>query len=182
MPVRSKFAAAAPKGALHTCLALVLRAVNGLVRLAGAISTGLILLAFALTIYAVFQRYLMNAPLRWSDDVTGWALVALIMFGVAEAYRQDVHISIDLVTARLRGRAAKAQRAFADLAVLVFAAVLGISSWEAVSFARSFEAYTSGTVEVPLWAVQLPLVAGAALLALMALARILSRFAHGDET
>lgn len=164
---------AAPKGA-------VLRAVDGIVWLAGALSTALILIAFALTIYAVFMRYLANRPLPWSDDVTGWMLVALIMLGAAEAYRRNAHIAIDLVTSHFGPRARRMQAYFADLAVLAFSIVLGISSWDAVHFAHSFGAYTSGTVEVPQWAVQLPLVAGAGLLALVALSRILTRFLNGD--
>ncbi len=157
-----------------------LRLAGGLVRLAGALSTLLILAAFVLTVYAVIQRYVLNTPLRWSDDVTGWLLVSLIMFGTAEAYRRDTHISIDLATARLRGRVLTAQRIFADLAVLAFAGILGWSAWEAVEFAHMFGAYTSGTVEVPLWVVQSPLIAGAVLLGLTAIGRILARLVSGE--
>ncbi|MDE4176621.1 TRAP transporter small permease [Phaeobacter sp. PT47_59] len=164
---------AAPKGA-------VLRAVDGIVWLGAALSTALILIAFALTVYAVFMRYLVNRPLPWSDDVTGWMLVSLIMLGAAEAYRRNAHIAIDLVTTQLNPRASRIQAYFADIAVLAFAIVLGLSSLEAVRFAQSFGAYTSGTVEVPQWIVQLPLVVGAALLGLVALSRILSRLLNGD--
>ena len=43
-----------------------------LVWLCGALSTLLILVAFAITLYAVFMRYVINAPLLWSDEITGW--------------------------------------------------------------------------------------------------------------
>ena len=166
-------------GAERPALALPLKVAHGLVWLGGALSTVLILAAFALTIYAVFMRYVMNAPLRWSEDVTGWLLVSLIMLGAAEAYRRNTHISIDLLTGGLRGHARRVQAAFADLAVLAFAGVLGLSAWEAVEFARDFGAYTAGSVEVPLWWVQSPLVAGASLLGVTALSRILLHLTGG---
>ena len=162
-------------GADRSALAWPLRMARGLIWLGGALSTVLILAAFALTVYAVFMRYVVNAPLRWSEDVTGWLLVSLIMLGAAEAYRRNAHISIDLLTGGLRGPVQRVQATFADLAVLSFAAVLGLSGWETVEFARGFGAYTAGSVEVPLWWVQSPLIAGAALLGLTALGRILVR-------
>ena len=157
----------------------VSRLANWIVKAAGMLSTALVLAAFALTIVAVFMRYVIDAPLMWSDDVSGWMLVTLIMLGAAEAYRRDVHIGIDLLTERLGRKAKRIQETFADLAVMIFAALLGISSWQAVSFSRSFDAYTSGTVEVPLWLVQLPLPVGAALLGLVAISRISSRLSKG---
>ena len=168
-------------GAERSGLARPLRAAHGLIWLGGALSTALILAAFALTIYAVFMRYVMNTPLRWSDDVTGWLLVSLIMLGAAEAYRRNAHISIDLLTGGLGGHVRQMQSVFADLAVLAFAAVLGLSAWDAVSFSRGFGAYTAGSVEVPLWWVQSPLIAGAALLGLTAIARILAHLTGGGR-
>ncbi|WP_319824839.1 TRAP transporter small permease [Thalassovita sp.] len=165
---------AAPKGAVS-------RLAITIVRVAGALSTALILLAFALTVLAVFMRYIVNTPLMWSDDASGWMLVTLIMLGAAEAYRRDIHIGIDLLTARLGRTARRVQETFADLAVLAFATLLGISAWEAVTFSRAFDAYTSGTVEVPLWLVQLPLPIGAVLLGLVAISRILSRHFKGTS-
>lgn len=165
---------AAPKGAVS-------RLADAVVQIAGALSTALILVAFALTIFAVFMRYVVNAPLMWSDDASGWMLVTLIMLGCAEAYRRDIHIGIDLLTTRLSNKAKRAQETFADLAVLTFAILLGISAWEAVTFSYAFDAYTSGTVEVPLWQVQLPLPIGAALLGLVAISRILTRLSKGSS-
>lgn len=138
----------------------------------GALSTGLILLAFAITILAVFMRYVMNDALLWSDEVTGWTLVALVSLGVAEAYRRGDHIAIDLISARLSSRAAKVQRLFADAAVLIFAVVIFLSTWEAISFARMFGSYTSGYLEIESWIPQAPMMIAAIMLALVALSRM----------
>ena len=164
---------AAPKG-------VVLHAANAIAGFAGMLSTGLILVAFGVTIIAVFMRHIVDQPLTWSDDATGWMLVTLIMLGAAEAYRRNTHIAIDLVTNVLDRRTKRLQETFADLAVLAFSVLFGLSAWEAVTFSRSFGAYTSGTVEVPLWIVQIPLVIGAGLLGLVAVSRILNRILKGQ--
>ena len=150
---------------------------GGLVWLCGALSTLLILVAFIITLYAVFMRYVVNAPLLWSDEITGWCLVALVMLGVAEAYRRGDHIAIDLVTSKLRGTARKAQLLFADAAVLVLAGVLFLSAWEAIHFARDFGSYTSGNIEIEAWIPQAPMLPGAALLGLVAITRMIETLA-----
>lgn len=148
-----------------------------IVWLGGAISTVLILTAFALTIYAVFNRYVLNAPLLWADELIGYCLVAIVMFGAAEAYRRNDHIAIDLLASKASGKAAISLAAISDLAVLAFAAVLGLSTWEAVTFAYSFGSYSSGSIEIATWIPQSPLLAGSALFALAALEKLVGRFA-----
>jgi len=162
-------------GAAPAAPPLALRAATILVKACGALSTLTILAAFALTIYAVVMRYLVNRPLLWSEDVTGWMLVALVMLGAAEAYRRGDHIAIDLATGGFTGRAARWAATWADLAVLTLAAVLFLSTWEAVTFARDFGAYTSGSVEIPAWIPQAPMLLGAATLGLVAVSRIAAR-------
>lgn len=145
----------------------------GLSRTCAALSILLILGAFALTIIAVFLRYIAQSPLLWADEVTGWLLVALISCGVGEAYRRGDHIAIDLLTVFLRGRARIVQSIFADLAVLAFAVVMFVSTKDAVAFSRMFGSYTTGHLEIAGWIPQAPLMLGAAMLGLVALSRIL---------
>lgn len=59
-----------------------------------------------------------------------------------------------------------------DLAVLLFGIVLGVSAWEAISFAKAFGSYTNGNVEVETWILQVPLLLGSALLGMTAVLKI----------
>ncbi|QIE54449.1 TRAP transporter small permease [Pikeienuella piscinae] len=152
------------------------RIVAPLTWLGGAISTLLILGAFGLIVAAVVRRYVFSAPIRFTDEVAGWALVAAIMFGAAEAYRQGDHISIDLVTARLPDKARRAMGVFSDLSVLAFAIAIGRSAWDAVTFARGFGMYTTGHIVMETWILQTPLIAGATLLGLAAMTKLAERF------
>ena len=161
-----------PEGAERSA-PLFTRAAEALVWLAGALSSLLILVAFSFTIIAVFWRYVLDDPLLWPEDVTGWTLVGLIMLGVAEAYRRGDHIAIDLVAGQLSRKARAVQEVWAHLAVLAFSVVLGLSAWESVTFAYDFGAYTSGNVEIAIWIPQSPMILGSFLLGLIAFSRIL---------
>lgn len=142
----------------------------------GALSTLLILFLFGLTIYAIVMRYLVEKPVLWIDELTGYLLVALIMLGVTEAYRRRDHISIDILTGGLTGRRRLIKGVWSDLCVIGFAVVLGVSTWEAIEFARMFGSYSSGEIEIETWIPQVPMLVGAALLGAFALARLAGRF------
>ncbi len=143
--------------------------------LGGAISALMILISFAITIYSIVMRYFLNEPLLWADEVTGWMLVAIVMFGVAEAYRQGDHIAIDVLTSRISGRAREATEIIADLAVFGFSVVLALSTWESVVFARDFGVYTDGNVEIETWILQTPIFIGAVLMGVLSFLRLAER-------
>ena len=144
------------------------RMLTGLVRLCGALSTALILVVFVQIVVAVTRRYVLDRPLQWNDEMIGYLLVALVMLGAAEALRRKDHIAIDLVTARLGPGLARVQAALAHLSVMAFAAIMGISIWDSIAFARSFGSYSVGYIEIETWIPQVPVVLGAMLLFLTA--------------
>ena len=143
------------------------------VRLGGVVSTALILAAFVLVIYAIFQRYFLNTPLKWGDEMLGYLLVAIVMTGAAEAYRQGDQIAIDLISARLSGAFKFGAEVFSAVSVLVFSTILFISSDEVVRFSYGFGSYSPGYLEAPMWIPQSALIVGAVLLTLAAVSRLL---------
>lgn len=144
------------------------RLVIGLVRLCGALSTALILVVFAQIVVAVIRRYIFDKPLQWNDEMAGYLLVTLVMLGAAEALRRGDHIAIDLLSAKAGPRLGRAQRAIADLSVMGFAIVVGVSMWDSIAFARSFGSYSVGYIEIQTWIPQVPVVVGMILLLLTA--------------
>ena len=144
------------------------RIVTGLVRLCGSLSTALILAIFIQIVVAVTRRYIFNNPLQWNDEMIGYLLVTLVMLGSAEALRRGDHIAIDLVSARLRPGPARAQIALANLSIMAFAAIVGLSIWDSISFARSFGSYSVGYIEIETWIPQVPVVLGMILIFLTA--------------
>jgi len=150
----------------------LLRAIEALVRLGGMLSTLLILFVFALVCYAVLNRYVLGVPVQWADELTGYILVAIVMLGAAEALRRDNHISIDLLSSKLGGRGQLFLGILSNLAVLLLAAIIGWSAWKSILFARAFGSYSVGYIEIETWIPQVPLLFGAGLLGLAAIARI----------
>jgi C4-dicarboxylate transporter, DctQ subunit len=59
-----------------------------------------------------------------------------------------------------------------NLAVLVFAAVLFYAAWHTVSFSKSFGMYSPGYLEMPIWIPQATMLPGAAMLGLVAIAKL----------
>jgi TRAP-type C4-dicarboxylate transport system permease small subunit len=140
---------------------------------AGGISALMVVFTLVLTGYSVFQRYVLGRPLTWTDELSGFLVVAIVMLGAAETLRRGEHISVDLLSSRLTGR----RRMLVDLwgyaAVAFMSAVLLISSWDAVMFSWTIGVYSDSYLEAPLWIPQTSLLVGSGLLLLLSVARIL---------
>lgn len=149
------------------------RGVIALTKLSAALSALLILAVLVIVTYAVFQRYVLETPLLWGDELLGYLLVAIVMLGAAEALRGNDHIAMDVFSARAGPRLDRWLRIWADLAVLAFAVVLGWSTWQSIRFAIDFGSYSVGHIEIATWIPQVPMLVGSALLGLIALTRIL---------
>lgn len=54
---------------------------------------------------AVLMRYVFNAPIPWSEDMTGFFLVWMVLLGAAPAMRDRLHVSIDILIEKIPERA-----------------------------------------------------------------------------
>ena len=148
------------------------RVVRALCLGGAALAAFAVLITLAATCYSVFMRYVVGTPVTWIDELSGYLVVAIVMFGAAEALRRDDHIQVDLLTSRLTGRSLEVMRVLWMLLVIVFTAVLLFSAWRAVAFSYNFGLYSDGYLEMPLWKPQSLLVVGSALILLASLAKI----------
>lgn len=147
------------------------RLIDGLAEVGGALAALLVLIILGLITYGVAQRYFLGVPVAWAEDLSGYLLVAFVALGAAAAYRRGDHIAIDLVPSHLGPKGRKWVGRWSDLAVFIFAALLGWSAWGQARFAYDFGAYSNDRLELPSWIPYVPLVIGSALLALSALVR-----------
>ncbi|MFN3937118.1 MAG: TRAP transporter small permease [Gemmobacter sp.] len=161
---------AAPRGVVGWAAAAV-----GMVF--GAFSALAILAVLVVTAINVAGRYLFAAPLRGAEEATGYMVVAMVMLGAAEAYRRGDHIRIDILTERLGPRGLWLADLIGHLAVLAFAAVLLRTGMHTVEFSQRFGAYSPGYLQIPMWIPQSSLIAGGALLTLMAVLRLIQHVA-----
>ncbi len=132
------------------------------------------LFTLAVTGYAVVLRYVFGAPLTWADELSGYLVVAIVMFGAADTLLRGEHISVDLLTGRLDGLARRVVDLWAMLAAALFACALGYSAFLMLRFSINLGMYSAGYLEVAMWKPQAPMLIGAALICLAALARIVT--------
>ncbi|WP_416897344.1 MAG: TRAP transporter small permease [Minwuia sp.] len=153
---------------------LIERAVAPLARLGAAFSVLGVLLILAITGYSVFMRYVLGTPVTWTDELSGYLVVGIVMLGAAETLRRGDHISVDLISARLSGIWARVAGIWAMVAVILLVVAILISSITAVRFSHDFGIYSDGYLAIAMWIPQSLLVIGCVLILLVAAARLVS--------
>ena len=141
-------------------------------KLAAAVGAGVVVLMMLVVSYSVVNRYILNTPITWTDELSGYLVVALVMLGAADALRRGDHISVDLITARLAKRGKQLVEIWSCIVVLVFSSVLLISSKKTIEYSVNFEIVSEGYLEVPMWIPQSFLILGGSLVFLVALTKL----------
>jgi len=162
--VESQLNATAPGRA---ALALLQTLVSAICALLLAADLGVVLLS-------VFYRYVLSAPIEWSDDVARGLMVALSFFGAASALARNENIGVGFFVARLGPRARR--RVDATAALVVAATAVSIA-WYAIALGRFTTGQTTGS-GLPLELTFYPMGAGAVCLSVFALAQFLLRRAE----
>jgi TRAP-type C4-dicarboxylate transport system permease small subunit len=128
--------------------------------------------------YSVFMRYLANIPQTWTDELVGYFLVAIVMFGVADTLRRNNHITVDLLTGRFGPKGRLIVDIWSMVAVIAVSSAMVFSSYQMVDFSLSVGLISDGYVEAPMWIPQSALLIGYGLLILSAVNRLL-RLCYG---
>ena len=131
-----------------------------------------IVMALSIT-YSVVLRYVLNRPQVWTDELLGYLLVALVMFGLGETVRRGDHINVDLFTARLGPRGQVLARIWGLVAMIAVAAVLLVRSWDMVAFSRMVDLLSDGYLAMPIWIPQSSLLIGFSLMILASVNQLL---------
>lgn len=167
------------RGERHALLSIAIM-MEWPIRIAGVLSSLLIFVSFCLMIFAIFQRYFLNTPLKWGDEMLGYLLVAIVMSGMAEALRRGDHVAIDLLTSFFGKKVRAWLTHLSYSAVLAFAVIFGLSADEVVRFSYGFGSYSPGYLEAPMWIPQSTMIAGSVLLGLGAIAGLVRSFCKAE--
>lgn len=152
----------------------------------GYVAQAMVLILIASMLYEVVARYVFGAPTLWAFDVAYMSTGILFVLGAAQALREDAHVRIDFLSARLPVRVRGAIDGTAFLLILC-----PIFTWLAVvAGQRTWRAWTTGEVETvspwaPLmWPFYSALMIGLAALALQLAAEGLRAFftPRADDT
>ena len=150
------------------------RIMDAVASLATGLAAVLVLLTLAVVTYSVFKRYVLGTPVTWTDELSGYLVVAMVMLGAADALRRGEHIAVDLLSSRARGRLRVCLGAWGMLSVALFAAAILYSAVLMVHFSFGFGIYSEGYLALPMWIPQSMVVLGAALLLLMAITGLIA--------
>jgi len=131
------------------------------------------LLAMTLIVgFEVASRYFFNAPTIWAWDINVQLMLLLMMLGMAEAYRRDVHVRVDVLTSALGMRARAVIEVLFAPVFLMVAIIIAWTGWEYFldSFSRN---QTASTIFAPLlWPIKFTLPLGGALLVLQGVVKL----------
>jgi TRAP-type C4-dicarboxylate transport system permease small subunit len=143
-------------------------AIERLVRRAAHAALGLsaaaLLASLATIAYSVIRRYVLGAPVAWTDELVGYLLVASVMLAAADALFDDEHIAVDIVTERLPPRGKRAVLLFGLAAVAATALLLLVEGLGMVQFSHLVGLRSNGYLAVPMWIPQSLVPIGALLL------------------
>jgi tripartite ATP-independent transporter DctM subunit len=145
-----------------------------LLRLVDAIAALLLAADLCVVLLSVFYRYVLAAPIEWSDDVARGLMVALSFFGAAGALARNDNIGVAFFVEKLAPRMRQRVEALSALIVLATAAS---AAWYAIALGRFTTGQTTGS-GLPLELTFYPMGAGAVCMTIFAIARVLRRDLH----
>ncbi|WP_193091055.1 TRAP transporter small permease [Halomonas colorata] len=162
----------------NRCLVGIHGAISGciywLTTMAIAISAIGIIITLLLLSYSVAARYFLGRPSLWANDVVTFLLVGIVMFSVASVLREGKHLGVDIITARLRGRALRVAQSWSMVAVILVSAFLVIDGWETAMFSKMLGVTTFGYIQIPLYWLQLLIPLGGFMMILVAMESLFS--------
>jgi C4-dicarboxylate transporter DctQ subunit len=131
----------------------------------------LLLVAVAINFANVVGRYLFQAAFFWADEILVFLVVWCVFIGIVSVAYNGAHLKMDLVSARLRGRARTLVHAAVVFGILACALVMVWQSARVVQLLAS-TGQVSVNAGIPMTLVQAALPAGFALMGLAVLVRI----------
>jgi TRAP-type C4-dicarboxylate transport system permease small subunit len=71
-------------------------------------------------LWQVFTRFILGAPATFTEELARYILIWVGMLGAAYVAGKKMHLSIDFVTAKLKGRAKIWSEVFIQVAIFIF--------------------------------------------------------------
>lgn len=151
------------------------RFVDRLSGVAGAASGIGMLLATGITVWGVFERYVLERPTIWQTESTVYLLIAVTFLGASYGAREHAHVGVDLLPEMLPVRPRLILKLMTTLLVLAVVAIIFWTGWGMWHQAYKLDHHSSSAWGPPLWIPYAALPVGMLLLAL----QYLGQFTEG---
>jgi len=139
---------------------------------ASDIAGGILWVMMVLITVDVVLRYAFNAPTKWANEFSRYFMVALVFLALSYAVKENAHIKVDILVAKLPRRIHDWLKVVTSILFLAYAAILFYFNW--TFFAQSFALKTTSrtVIDVVLWPAQLLMPVGLAIMSLLLLCMI----------
>ncbi len=108
----------------------------------------------ALAFGNVIARYIFESSLTWASELTVYLFLWSTFFGAAYCFKQDAHISINILLEKVSPITAKILMLTGHIITLVFLFAVGYYGYEYVMFVHELEE-VSVDLEMPMWIIYL---------------------------
>jgi TRAP-type C4-dicarboxylate transport system permease small subunit len=112
------------------------RILKPLHRFAEAVAAGLLAIIFVAFLVQIVMRYVFNAPVGWTTELSLAAWLWLVLWGAAFVLKDDEEIRIDLLTARASQRTRRIVGGMVALAIIVLFGMSLPGAWSYVTFMK----------------------------------------------
>lgn len=84
----------------------------------------------ASVILAVFFRYVLIAPLTWTEEFSRYMMIWGSSLGMAVAFREGGHIAVTILTAQLRGKTGEIVSRITQIILIGFMAIVMVEGFK----------------------------------------------------
>lgn len=137
--------------------------------LASAIGGVLIAILVGVTSLAVFMRYVMSTPFQWTEEISGFLMIWIIMLGAISCEWRRQHLTIDFAVGALP---VGPRRVIEIIVGIASAGVLVWMAWLAWQLAQSAAFKRTQILRISWFWLDLAVVVGAGVTALVVLWRL----------
>ena len=137
-----------------------------------------IALVMFLVLLQVFYRYVLNNPIGWTQEISVFCTMIVVMLGAAMAFKRGDHISISFFVELFPEKVQRVITIVANLVTIVFLVTLSYQSWLLSKRAMLQVSPTSG---IPLGYIILFVTIGTALSAFYLLPQLIKPKLHKTE-
>ncbi len=126
----------------------------------------------------VLFRYVLKAPLPWSEELARYLMIWGVSLGASIAFREGSHVGVTMLQDRFTKKYGKGLFQFAQIIIIIFMAIISIQGFILVS---KLEGQTSPAMEIPMAWPYLAIPVGCFLIFLEALAILIFKDDRHEE-
>lgn len=144
------------------------RALDALCRLSERTAIAMLLITTALVVLQVIGRNFLQIGLPWAEELARYGGLGIVYLAIPLLLLHDKHITVDIIVARLHGRARYAMQWFTELVILLFCGLFLFAGYEFLMRAGKF---TTPALSMPNLVFYLPAIVGMLLFTAVSLQR-----------